>query len=58
MCLDGPLRFRLAVAGEDLPVVRLSWRAGRAGYRVDVTSYLFLPVRCVIDQVRLAGQIG
>jgi len=28
------------------------------GYRVDVTLYLFLLVRCVIDRVRLAGQIG
>jgi hypothetical protein len=27
-------------------------------YRVDVTLYLFLLVRCVIDRVRLAGQIG
>jgi hypothetical protein len=25
------------------------------GYRVDVTLYLFLLVRCVIDRVRLAG---
>jgi hypothetical protein len=28
------------------------------GYRVDVTLYLFLLVRCVIDRVRRAGQIG
>jgi hypothetical protein len=54
MCLDGPLRFRPGCCW----LCGFPGRAGRPGYRVDVTFYLFLPVRCVIDQVRLTGQIG
>jgi hypothetical protein len=58
MWLSGSLRFRLAAAGEDLPVCGFPGWAGSPGCLVDVTLYLFLQVRCVTDQVRLAGQMG
>ena len=45
-------------AGDDLPVLRLSWPGRCPGCLVNVTLYLFLQVRCAIDQVRLAGQMG
>jgi leucyl/phenylalanyl-tRNA--protein transferase len=44
-------------SGEDLPVSRLSWLGWASRLLVDVTLYLFLQVRCAIDQVRLAGQM-
>src|SRR5580704_15221391 len=56
-------RLVLAAVSPGLPPVTICrfcgfpcW-AGRLGCLVDVTSYLFLVVRCVIDQVRLAGQM-
>jgi signal transduction histidine kinase len=60
MTLDSPARagtvltVRLPVTAERLSP---GW-AGCPGCLVDVTFYLFLLVRCAIDQVRLAGQMG
>ena len=60
MTLDSPamagtvLTVRLPVTAERLSP---GW-AGCPGCLVDVTLYLLLLVRCVIDQVRLAGQMG
>ena len=44
------VRWRSGLARRGFP----GW-AGCAGCLVDVTLYLFLQVRCAIDQVRLAG---
>src|SRR5271168_4937601 len=59
MCLDGPLRFRLAVAGEDLPVVRLSWggRACRLPGRCHLVPVLAGTLRHRPGQARRANRV-